>query len=587
MNSVNVSLDKKPPQSSIVEVLLSFRKAFIAVGLFSGVINLLMLTGSLFMLQVYDRILSSHSIPTLIALVILVAVLYVFQGLMDAIRGRLLVRIGRSLDERLTDRVYQTIIRLPLRVKTKSDGLQAIRDLDQLRSFLSSTGPTALFDFPWMPLYLGLCFIFHIWIGVTALAGALILIALTLATEFLTRAPTQMAAGLSAERLAFAETSRRNAEVLEAMGMAGRFSARWVEANTKYMGAQQRATDIASSLGAASRVFRLLLQSLVLAVGAYLVIKQEATAGIIIASSILVSRALAPVELAIANWRGFVAARQGWNRLANLISQLEQAPPTLDLPRPSKNLAVENIMVVPPGGQRPVVQEMSFRLDAGQGLGIIGPSASGKSSLVRAIVGVWQPVRGKIRLDGAALDQWSMQALGSHIGYLPQDVELFDGTIAENISRFVQDPNPEMIIAAARSAGVHDLILRLPNGYETKIGESGSVLSAGQRQRIGLARALYGDPFLVVLDEPNSNLDSEGDEALSKAVTSVRERNAIVIVIAHRPSALKGIDLVLAMAGGRSQAFGPKEDVLRRVLQRPTPDMRMTTAAIEGGGKLA
>lgn len=563
---MHTSLLSKFDATSVSGILKEARLAFVAIGLFSGLINILMLSGSLFMLQVYDRVLPSHSVPTLVALVVLIATLYSVQGIIDAIRGRLLVRIGRLLDEKMTTSVYQAVIRLPLRIKSKADGLQSIRDLDQIRSFLSSTGPTALFDLPWMPIYLFLCFMFHVWIGITALVGAIILVAMTLATELFTRAPTQAAAGFGGTRLAFAEASRRNAEVLEAMGMTERFSKLWEKSNTKYMETQQEASDIANGIGAASRVLRMLLQSLVLAVGAYLVIRQEATAGIIIASSILVSRSLAPVELAIANWRSFLASRQSWARLIRLVSLLEKDTPALTLPRPIKLISVENVTIVPPGVERPVVHDISFQLHAGQSLGVIGPSASGKSSLIRAIVGAWLPTRGKIRLDGAALDQWSPSTLGVDIGYLPQGVELFDGTIAENINRFSPDEKSELVLAAARSAGVHEMVLRLPHGYETRIGEGGAVLSAGQRQRIGLARALYGNPFLVVLDEPNSNLDAEGDKALTRAIRDICTRGAIAVVVAHRPSALQGVELVLAMAHGRAQAFGPKEDVLSKVL---------------------
>ena len=577
----------KAEPSPIAAAIAACRGAFSAVGVLTGFINVLMLTGSLFMLQVYDRVLPSRSVPTLVALFGLVAALYAFQGILDMMRGRMLVRIGSFLDEQLNARVYDTVARLPLKVQSRADGLQSVRDLDQLRSFLSGLGPTALFDLPWMPLYIGLCFVFHVWIGVTALAGAVVLVALTLWTEALTRAPTKAAAEAGASRMALAEASRRNAEVLQAMGMRGRLSAQWSAANAKYQDAQQQASDVAGGLGAASRVLRMLLQSTVLAVGAYLAIYQEATAGIIIASSILVSRALAPVELAIANWRGFVSARQSWYRLSELLAALREEEQAMALPPPTKSLAVEALSVVPPGQQKIVVQDAAFALKSGQGLGIIGPSASGKSSLVRALVGVWQPARGKVRLDGAALEQWSSEALGPHIGYLPQGVELFDGTVAENIARFAPDPDPDMIIAAARAAAVHELILRLPDGYETRIGEGGAVLSAGQRQRIALARALFGNPFLVVLDEPNSNLDAEGDEALTQAILGARMRGAIVVVVAHRPSALQGVDMVLAMAQGRVQGMGPKEEVLRKVLEPARSQPRAVKAVADNEGRSA
>jgi PrtD family type I secretion system ABC transporter len=547
--------------------LSACRKAFLGVGLVSGMINLLYLTGSFFMLQIYDRVLPSRSVQTLVGLAILAATLYAFQGILDVIRGRIIVRIGAFLDENVSGRVYDTIIRLPLKTKTAGDGLQPLRDLDQLRGFLSGGGPLALFDLPWMPVYLGICFIFHVWIGVAALVGALILVALTISTELRTRGPMKEAIGFASQRNVLAEAARRNAEVLQAMGMATRSAGRWGEANAKYMNAQRRASDVAGGLGAISKVLRMLLQSAVLGIGAYLVIQQEATAGIIIASSILTSRALAPVELAIANWKGFVAARHGWRRLSELLHKLPREDESMALPQPRAQLSVENIAVNPPGEQKVILVDIAFALKAGQGLGIIGPTASGKSSLARALVGVWHPARGKVRLDGAALEQWSAEELGRHIGYLPQDVELFAGTIAENIARFEPDANPDSIIAAAKAANVHELILRLPDGYETEIGENGQALSAGQRQRLALARALYKDPFLVVLDEPNSNLDAEGETALTQAILGIRARGGIAVVVAHRPSALAGVDIVLVMGNGRAQSFGPKDEVMRKLRQ--------------------
>jgi ATP-binding cassette subfamily C protein PrsD len=567
---------RRPSQRSEIAVALSAcRGAFISIGLMSGMSNILMLTGALFMLEVYDRVLPSRSVPTLIGLVILAGGLYAALGLLDLIRARILVRIGARLDETLSGRVYETIVRLPLKIGNRNEGLQPLRDLDSLRSFLSGSGPTALFDLPWLPVYLIICFLFHPYIGLAALFGAIILGVITFLTETMTRDPMRAATGFAMTRTALAETSRRNAEVLAAMGMTGRISVLWADANAKYLAAQQRASDVAGGFGSASKVLRMMLQSGVLAVGAYLVIYQQATAGIIIAGSILSARALAPVDMAIANWRGFVGARQGWKRLTDLLALLPTQAPPMELRSPSQSVVVESASVVPPGTDKVVVQDANLILQAGNGLGIIGPSGSGKSSLARMLVGVWRPVRGRIRLDGAALDQWSPELLGGHIGYLPQDVELLAGTVAQNIGRFLEPQNAEAIIAAATAAGVHDLIVGLPNGYETQVGESGTALSAGQAQRVALARALYGDPFLVVLDEPNSNLDAEGDEALSRAITSVRARGGIVVVVAHRPSAIAGVDLLLMMTQGRVQAFGPKDEVLSKVLQRDgTPPAR-------------
>src|ERR1700674_3993984 len=540
-------------RSELGDALRACRSAFIGVGIMSCVINLLYLTGSIFMLEVYDRVLPSRSIPTLVGLAILAGGLYIAQGGLDLIRGRILGRIGTSLEEAINARVFDTVVRLPLMVGGRNEGLQPLRDLDNVRSFLGSMGPGAFFDLPWLPFYLAICFSFPV------------------LTEFLSRTPAREAMGLAARRNDLATTSRRNAEVLVAMGMAGRLGKRWSEANQNYLAGNQRASDVAGGLGAAAKVMRMMLQSAVLAVGAYLVIHQEATAGIIIAGSILSARALAPVDLTIAHWKGFVAARQSWHRLNRLLESLPaRAVPTL-LQSPSSRLSVEAVSIVPPGDQRLIVHDVTFALSAGNGLGIIGPSGSGKSSLVRALVGVWQPAQGKVRLDGAALDQWSSDVLGRHVGYLPQDVELFAGTVAQNICRFDPEANSQGIITAAKEAGVHEMIIKMREGYDTQIGEQGTALSAGQAQRVALARALYGNPFLIVLDEPNSNLDTEGDEALTRAVRAARERGAIVVVVAHRPIAIEAVDQLLVLKDGRMQAFGPKETVLGQVLQRVAP----------------
>ena len=454
---------------------------------------------------------------------------------------------------------------------------------------MSTVGPAAFFDLPWMPLYLGICFLFHPLIGWAATVGGLLLIAITIATEYLSRKPARDAVGVADRRMALAEASRRNAEAVQAMGMGGRLSRLWNDHNQRHLAAQQRVADIAGGMSALSKILRMILQSAVLAIGAWLVINQQATAGIIIASSILTSRALAPVEVALSQWRGFIAARQSWRRLNGLLATIPAERARMELPTPRATLTLEAVGINPPGTNRIVAQGIAFQLKAGQGLGVVGPSASGKSSLSRAIVGVWPAVQGKIRIDGAAIDQWSAEALGPHIGYLPQDMELFGGTVAENIARFASDASSEEVIAAARAASVHGLILGLPNGYETQVGEGGNALSAGQRQRIGLARALYGNPFLVVLDEPNSNVDRDGDEALTKAILGVRARGGIVVVVCHRPSALAGVDQMLVMLNGRQQAFGPKEQVLQPPQQaqgqqapagRPLPPM-----TVHAGGR--
>jgi len=583
MNQPLGPLRQAPASSELAAALSACRRAFLAIALFSGMSNILMLTGALFMLEIYDRVLPSRSVPTLVALLILAAGLYGAQGIIDLIRSRILVRVGRSLDEAMSLRVYDAIVRLPLKIGGKGDGTQPIRDLDSVRGFLSGSGPIAFFDLPWMPIYLAICFLFHTYIGLTALAGAIILVVLTVLTEIKTRRPMRSATQFAVARNSLLEASRRNAEAITAMGMVGRISGRWNDLNRSYVASSGQASDVGGGLGAISKVLRMLLQSAILAVGAWLVINQQSTPGITIAGSILGARALAPVDLAIANWRGFIGARQSWHRLSRLLGHLPPAGEPMPLKPPARTLVVQNAAVAPPGTQKIVCQEINFTLTAGKALGVIGPTASGKSSLARLLVGVWTPVRGTVRLDGATLDQWSPEALGKHIGYVPQDVELFNGTVAQNISRFDDPPDPDAVIAAAQAAGVHDLIINLPDGYETNVGEQGSALSAGQAQRVALARALYRDPFLVVLDEPNSNLDAEGDEALTRAILGVRARGGIAVVVAHRPSAIAGVDYILVMAKGRQQQFGPKEEILTRVTQQPNTPPRALKVADQGG----
>jgi ATP-binding cassette, subfamily C, type I secretion system permease/ATPase len=559
------------PAAELTAALASCRGAFLATGLISGLSNVLMLTGAIFMLEVYDRVLPSRSVPTLVGLATLAVGLYVALGLLDLIRGRILARIGISLDETLSGRIYQAVVRLPAIVGPRNDGSGAIRDLDNVRSFLAGLGPVALFDLPWIPIYLGICFAFHFWIGMTAAIGALILVILTLLTEWLVLKPTSVAAKLAQLRNAIVESSRRSSEALVAMGMVPHLAGRWSRVNQEYLASNRRASDAAGGLGAISKVLRLMLQSAVLGVGAYLVIYQQASAGIIIAGAILSARALAPIDIAIAHWRGWVIARQSWDRLRTLLTMLPPGTERMPLRPPRKSLVVDNASVAPPGQQKSVVHDLSLTLQRGNGLGVIGPSAAGKSSLARMLIGYWAPNHGKICLDGASLDQWAPDILGRHIGYLPQDVELLNGTVAENIGRFEPDADPEAIRAAAAAAGVHDMIVSLENGYDTLIGERGTALSAGQAQRIALARALYRAPFLVVLDEPNSNLDADGDAALTQAILGIRARGGIAVVIAHRPAAIAGVDLVLAMKQGRAVAFGPKDEVLAKMLHREPP----------------
>lgn len=561
---------RPPPAASIVAAALSScRGAFAAVGVFSGLINLLMLSGSFYMLQVYDRVLSSRSVPTLIGLSLLLLAAYALQGFLDAVRVRMLARIGARFDEQVSPAAFAAAQKLPLLGFRPEQAMQPIRDLDQLRGFLASLGPTALFDMPWMPLFFAGCFLLHPWLGWLAVAGGVVILLLTWATEIGSRTATKAQMASAGGRQAIAEASRRNAEALTAMGMAPAFQRKWHEANLRHVRDWLAGTDATSGIGAFAKVFRMVLQSAVLGLGAYLSMHGEISGGAMIAASIMTSRALAPIEIAVANWKGFVSSRQGIARLKQVLdSPAFLARERTALPAPRRDLAADGLIVAAPGRQVPILHGVSLRLEAGQGLGIIGPSASGKSTLVRALVGVWRPAKGEVRLDGAALDQWDASELGGHLGYLPQDIELFDGTVAENIARFQPDASDEAIVAAAQAAGAHELILKLEQGYDTRIGEGGASLSGGQRQRVGLARALYGEPFLVVLDEPNSNLDHDGDEALTVAVRGIRARGGVVIVVTHRQTAIAGVDHIAMMADGRIQAFGPKDEILQKVLKQ-------------------
>jgi ATP-binding cassette subfamily C protein len=555
-------------RSELAAFLRSYRGAFLGVALVSAAVSILTLTGTIFMLEIYDRVLPSRSVPTLVGLGLIALGLFALQGGLEYARSRVLGAIAASLDETVGPRVYRAIVRLPLHRGGGPDALQPLRDLDQIRGFLAGSGPTALFDLPWLPLYLVIAFLFHPLIGVTALAGAALLTALTIVTDVLTRGPERDASRAMAARNGLADGGRRNAEAVRAMGMETRLAERWSKAHLAGLDANLRANGVGGALGALSRTLRVILQSFILAVGAYLAIHQEVSAGSIIACSVLMARTLAPVELAIANWKGFVQARQSWARLDALLDYLTESAEPHALPAPTRSLTVEQVAVTTPGDRRVVVQDVSFRLEAGQALGIVGPSASGKSSLARALTGVWVPARGRIQLDGASLEQFSLDSIGDHVGYLPQDVELLDGTVAENIARFDPAADPQHVIAAAQAAGVHELVVDLPRGYDTPVGEGGSALSAGQRQRIGLARALYGDPFLVVLDEPNSNLDQAGDEALTAAIMGVRSRGGVVVVIAHRPAALAAVDRMMVMREGRVISLGSRDEVLAAFLRQ-------------------
>jgi ATP-binding cassette subfamily C protein PrsD len=542
------------------------------IAVFSGVINLLMLSGSLYMLQVYDRVIPGRNIATLIGLSLMVLLAYLILGYFDALRARMLSRVATLFDTGLQESIHLALATLPLRGVKPMQMQQPLRDLDQIRMFMSGMGPTAFLDMPWIPISLIALFMFHPAIGATAVIGMLCIIAMTLLTERLSRGAAKSAMECSAQRQVLADVTRLNAEVIRALGMTGRLTERWSQANERYLGQNISATDVHANLGAAAKVLRHVLQSAMLGIGAYLVVADRASGGIMIASSIMMGRALAPVEVALGTWKQLVAARQGLARLRDILKATAcPAPPRVVLPRPSRDLVVQGVTVTPPGAARPIVSDISFALKAGMGLALLGASASGKTTLSKALVGIWPAQSGVVRLDGAAIDQWNADDLGSYLGYLPQDVALFDGTVAENISRFDGAMSSDAILKAAKIAGVHDIILRLPDGYSTRIGEGGMSLSAGQRQRVGLARAVYGDPFLIVLDEPNANLDAEGETALNRAIQYLRQSQCIVIVISHRPSALSALNMAMVLYEGRAIAFGPREEIFARVRNTGNP----------------
>ena len=555
--------------SDLAAAFGGFRGAILAVSVISGIINLLALTGSLYMLQIYDRVLSSHSVPTLVSLSVLMFVLYAFYGVLDLLRNQASGRAAVLFDRRIAGPVQAVVVNLPLKGTSRSAAQQPMRDVDTIRAFFANGGPVAFLDLPWMPLYLAFVFLLHPLLGLMCFSGMLLLVLLTFLTEWLSRNEVQASARADAARKAIADANARNAETLQAMGFVNRAVDRFEKVNQSYLALQTKANDVTSKLTAVSKFLRLTLQSAILGLGAYLTLRGELTGGAIIAASITTSRALAPVEQVIAHWRNFLAARQSYDRLSKTLDRFPAVHRPLALPAPVERLALENATVCVPGTQHAVLFDVSLELRRGQAVAVIGPSAAGKSSLARAITGVWPLARGSIRLDGAELKSWSADELGRHIGYLPQDVTLFEGTIAENICRLEDEKDSHAIIAAAKAAGVHDMILHLPNGYETNVGPDGSALSAGQRQRVALARALFRDPFLVVLDEPNSNLDAEGESALSAAIQGVRNRDGIVLVIAHRPSALNTVDHVAMINAGQLSAFGPKDEVLKKVLLHP------------------
>ena len=555
--------------------LRDLHRGFIAAALFSAVINVLMLTGSLYMLQVYDRVLGSGSVPTLLGLFAIVTVLYGFLGFYDFLRGRLLARSAIRFDLALGPHAFASGIG----GNAGAAAARPLRDLDAVRGFLASPAVTALFDVPWVPLFLGILFVLHPWLGWLTVAGALVGAALALATRLLTARPIAWTATSDVEERDFVEQGRAAAEAIRAMGMSGHVTATWQRLHRATLAAQQAAGNPAELLGSVSRAFRMFLQSAILTLGAYLVLKHELSAGMIIASSILSGRALAPIDQVIGQWRTIGRAIESHRRLDRAFAGQGADKPRIQLPAPTGRITVNQVTSFAPGTpgtDRPrILTQVSFALDPGDGLGVIGASASGKSTLARLLVGAWAPDAGEIRLDGATYDQWTPEDIGRHVGYLPQQVRMLPGSIGQNIARFDPDASDAAVIAAARLTGVHDMILGLADGYATRIGGIAEPLSGGQIQRLGLARAIYRMPKIVVLDEPNSNLDAAGDEALAAAILALRQAGSVVVVMAHRPSGIAAVNKVLVLQGGRVLGFGDKAEVLRATLEpaaaRPAP----------------
>lgn len=523
-----------------------------------------MLTGPLYMLQIYDRVLSSRSEETLLALTVLVIGLYALMSVLEVVRSGMMARIAALFEAGMSGLVFRANALLPVEAFGMRERPDPVRDLDQCRSFIASPGPLALFDLPWLPVYLAIVYFMHPLLGMLGTVGAVILVIVMLINDRMARKPIAATSAQAASRSALASATRNNPGAVIGMGMIANLQRVWSERTGALLTAQTHAGDRAGGFSALTKGTRMFLQSAVLGLGAYLAIQEEISAGIMIAASIITARALAPVEQTIGSWRNLVAAQQARKRLMAVLGLAEQPELSVELPLPSKTLSIEKL-VSGPAPSSVVLKGAAFTLKAGDGLGVIGPSGSGKTTLARAILGIWPALSGAVRFDGSTIDQWDPARMGAAIGYLPQDVDLFDGTIAQNIARFSTNMSTEAVMKAAELAGVHSLIAGLPDGYGTELGEGKFQLSAGQRQRIGLARALYGNPFLVILDEPNANLDSDGDRHLAHAIMSVRERGGIVIVIAHRPSAITAVDLLLVMKNGSQEAFGPKQDVLSKM----------------------
>ncbi|HDS0917411.1 TPA: type I secretion system permease/ATPase [Pseudomonas putida] len=551
----------KPPRtrSELADMLFRLRRSFYALAAFSGVINVMMLTPAVYMLQVYDRALVSRNITTLGMLTLLVVGLFLLMSALEMTRTRVLIRVGNCLDMALNRRIFSAAFERNLS-RAGGNPAQALQDLAQVRQFLTGNGLFAFFDAPWTPIYLLVCYLIHPWLGLVTMIGSLVLVGLAYLTEKATQKPLAEANQASLSSASYANNNLRNAEVIEAMGMLPSIGKRWYQGHLRILQMQTLASDRAALISSTGRFVRITLQSVILGTGALLAIEGKITPGMMIACSILTGRALGPVEQVIASWKQLLGCRLAWGRLNDLLQDYPQRPPSMSLQRPMGMLAVENVIAGAPGTTTSIVRGVSFSLVPGESLGIIGPSASGKSTLARLLVGVWPAQAGKVRLDGADIFTWNKAELGPWLGYLPQDVELFEGTIAENIARFAE-VDSDAVIRAARSSGVHDMILRFPQGYDTRLAADGTPLSGGQKQRIALARALYGEPNLVVLDEPNASLDDVGEKALVDALAELKARGATVILISHRPNVLCAVDKILMLRDGAVHMLGSRDEV--------------------------
>ncbi len=575
MVSVNMNLKFKIPQNEVAQTLLEFKSAFKTVGVFSAVTNLLMLTPSLYMLQVYDRVLPSRNNTTLLMLTMMMLAVYVVMSALEMIRSFVLIRIGAQLDMRINKRVYTAAFEQNLRAGGGNAG-QSLQDLTNIRQFLTGSGVFAFFDAPWFPIYLVIIFLFNFSLGIFALCGTIVLIGLAFANEIVSRKPLAEANTMSIVSSNLATSNLRNAEVIEAMGMLPNLMARWFKLHRKFLELQAEASEKAGIVGAITKFTRVSLQSLILGYGGYLVIKGEITSGMMVVASILMGRALSPVEQLIAIWKNWSSTRSAYQRLNELLANNPARLPGMSLPKPIGQISVEGVTAAPPGVPFAVLKHVSFEVESGDVLGIIGPSGAGKSTLARLLVGIWPAAGGKVRLDGADVYQWNKDQLGPHVGYLPQDVELFSGTISENIARF-GELNAEKVIEAAMRTGVHEMILHFPKGYDTMLGEGGAGLSGGQKQRIALARAMYDNPSLIVLDEPNSNLDEVGEQALVTAIADLRDQGKTIVLVTHRTSAIGVTNKLLLLREGVVQMFGPTNLVLAELAKAQAQQQSQST----------